>query len=512
MGRSVGIDLGTTYSAVAVVDDFGKPIVLKNADGQTTTPSVVFFDPPNFVVGETALQSTISDPDRVVQFIKRFMGQANFRVHIGERAYSPEFVSALILRKIVQDAQNELGDEITRAVITVPAYFTETQRHATFEAGQLAGLQVMRIINEPTAAALAYGINRIASGHIKERKCLVYDLGGGTFDVTILSVGSDQLNVLSIGGDHRLGGKDWDDRIISYVEEQIKLEHNIDIGEDNEIIAELRLKATAAKRQLSGRQSVPISLKVPNRGGGPGNQSVPVKVEITRDAFNRFTADLLGRTEMLLRAVLDKGGMLWSDIDDVLMVGGSSRMPMVAEMIERVSGKKPTLHDPDECVAKGAALQAALLDKDEHVPQVAVGHVLAHSLGVAVMANGKPTIDHIIPSLSTLPCTQVRHGYTTTVDNQTFVQIRVYEGESNDPESYGKGPIGIFELDTTPARPKGRPNLSVAFRCDENGRIMAVAKDRDTGRESRLTITLQGSRTTTEANEEAQSMADAIVS
>jgi molecular chaperone DnaK len=511
MGRSVGIDLGTTFSAVAVVDDFGKPVVLKNADGQTTTPSVVFFDPPNYVVGETALQSTLSDPERVVQFIKRFMGQPNYRVRIGDRAYSPEFVSALILRKIVQDAQNELGDEITRAVITVPAYFTEMQRHATYEAGQMAGLQVMRIINEPTAAALSYGINRVASGQTKERKCLVYDLGGGTFDVTILSVSGEQLNVLSIGGDHRLGGKDWDDRIISYVEEQIKLQHNVDISDDVELIAELRLKATAAKRQLSGRNSVPISIKVP----GPdkdASHAIPVKIEVTRDTFNRITADLLGRTEMLLRAVMDKAGMKWADIDDVLLVGGSSRMPMVGDMIERVSGKKPTLHDPDECVAKGAALQAALLDKDDHVPQVSVGHVLAHSLGVAVMANGKPTIDHIIPSLSPLPCTQVRHGYTTTVDNQSFVQIRVYEGESTDPESYGKGPVGVFELDTTPPRPKGRPNLSVAFRCDENGRIMAVAKDRDTGRESRMTITLQGSRSTNEADEESQLIAEAIIS
>lgn len=514
MGRAVGIDLGTTFSAVAVVDDFGKPVVLKNADGQSTTPSVVFFDPPNYVVGETALQSTISDSDHVVQFIKRFIGQPNYRVHIGDRSYSPEFVSALILRKIVQDAQMELGDEITRVVITVPAYFTEMQRHATYEAGQLAGLQVMRIINEPTAAALAYGINRVASGHTKERKCLVYDLGGGTFDVTILSVGGDQLNVLSIGGDHRLGGKDWDDRIIAYIEEHVKLQHNVDIGEDNDLIAELRLKATAAKRQLSGRTSVPISIKVPTKDedGTPTGTALPVKIEITRDTFNRITADLLGRTEMLLRAVMDKADMQWKDIDDVLLVGGSSRMPMVGEMIERVSGKKPTLHDPDECVAKGAALQAALLDKDENVPQVSVGHVLAHSLGVAVMANGQPTIDHIIPSLSPLPCTQVRHGYTTTVDNQTFVQIRVYEGESNDPESYGKGPIGVFELDTTPPRPKGRPNLSVAFRCDENGRIMAVAKDRDTGRESRMTITLQGSRSTAEASEEAELMASAMIS
>ncbi|HVF84615.1 MAG TPA: Hsp70 family protein, partial [Abditibacteriaceae bacterium] len=232
LGRAVGIDLGTTYSAVAHVDEYGKPIVLKNSDGQTTTPSVVFFDPPNFVVGETAIQSTITDSDRVVQFVKRFMGQAGYRVHIGDREYSPQFVSALILRKIVQDAQVELGgEEITKAVITVPAYFTENQRHATLEAGQMAGLQVLRIINEPTAAALSYGMTRRG----RKRNCLVYDLGGGTFDVTILAIDDDELNVLSIGGDHHLGGKDFDDRIMNYVEEQVKEKYGVDISEDVEI-------------------------------------------------------------------------------------------------------------------------------------------------------------------------------------------------------------------------------------------------------------------------------------
>jgi molecular chaperone DnaK len=511
IGRAVGIDLGTTYSAVACVDEYGKPVILKNSDGQSTTPSAVFFDPPNFVVGETALQSTITDPDRVVQFVKRFMGQTGYRVHVEGREYSPQFVSSLILRKIVQDAQIELGgEEITKAVITVPAYFTENQRHATLEAGQMAGLQVLRIINEPTAAALAYGITRRG----RKRNVLVYDLGGGTFDVTILAIDDDELNVLSVGGDHHLGGKDFDDRIMNYVEEQIKEKHGIDIGDDKDIEAELRLKAEAAKRQLTGRQSVPIALKARRRDedGNDTGLSIPVKIELTREKLNEITSDLLGRTEMLLESVFAKADLSWDMVDDVLCVGGSSRMPMVIEMLNRVSGKKALLHDPDESVAKGAALQAALLSRNENVPQVSVGHVLSHSLGVAVMRGGQPIIDHVVPSLTRLPVTQMREGYTTTVDNQTTVQIRVYEGESTDPQSYGKGPIGIFDLDTSPPRPKGQPKISVQFRCDENGRISAVARDRDTGHESRTIIALQSSRTTSESDEEAQLLASAVVS
>jgi len=509
MAKAVGIDLGTTYSALAVVDEYGKAIILKNADGQITTPSAVFFDAPNFVVGETALQSTITDPDRVVQFVKRFMGQPDYRVHVEGTAYSPEFVSALILRKIVQDASMEMDEPITKAVITVPAYFTENQRHATLEAGRMAGLEVLRIINEPTAAALSYGINRRGQA----RTFLVYDLGGGTFDVTVLAVSDDELNVLATGGDHRLGGKDFDDRIMNYIEDEIKDRYKVDISGDKEIEAELRLKSEAAKRQLTGRAQVPISLKVPKRDADDNEgKSIPVKIELTRDSFNAISADLLGRTEMLLESVLTKAGLEWNQIDEVLCVGGSSRMPMVSEMLYRISGKKPLLHDPDECVAKGAAIQAALLSKDESLPHVSVGHVLSHSLGVAVVSNGKAVIDHIIPSLTRLPCTQRREGYTTTVDEQTLVQIRVYEGESTDPQSYGKGPIGTFNLDTNPPRPQGQPKLSVEFRCDENGRITALARDVDTAKENYITITLRGSRSEAEVTDEAQLMASATVS
>ncbi len=511
LGRAVGIDLGTTYSAVACVDEYGKPVILKNADGQNTTPSVVFFDAPDFAVGETALQSTITDPDRVVQFVKRFMGQSGYRVQVAGHEYSPQFVSALILRKIVQDASNELGgDPITKAVITVPAYFTENQRHATMEAGQMAGLQVLRIINEPTAAALAYGMTRRG----RKRTCLVYDLGGGTFDVTILAINDDELNVLSIGGDHHLGGKDFDDRIMNYVEEQIKAKYDIDISEDKEIEAELRLKCEAAKRQLTGRAAVPIALKARrlDEDGNDTGLSVPAKIELTRETLNDLCGDLLGRTEMQLESVFAKADMTWEQIDDVLLVGGSSRMPMVSEMLQRVSGKKPLLFDPDECVAKGAALQAALLSNNENVPQVSVGHVLSHSLGVAVMRQGMPIVDHVVPSLTRLPVTQAREGYTTTVDDQTTVQIRVYEGESTDLQSYGKGPIGVFDLDTSPPRPRGRPKISVEFRCDENGRIMAFARDRDTGQESRTTIALQSSLTGQESMEETRLLETANVS
>jgi molecular chaperone DnaK len=395
-------------------------------------------------------------------------------------------------------------------VITVPAYFTEAQRHATLEAGQMAGLKVLRIINEPTAAALSYGISRRG----RNRRVLVYDLGGGTFDVTILQIADNEMNVLSVGGDHHLGGKDWDDRIIGYVEEEINTRYQANISDDKELMSELRLKAEAAKRQLTGRNMVPITLKAPvrNEDGSFSGRTVPAKVEVTREIFNAVTRDLLDRSEMLLETVLTKANMDWADIDDVLSVGGSSRMPMVSDMLERITGKKPLLHDPDECVAKGAALQAALLVNDGQVPQVSVGHVLSHSLGVAVMENGQPTIDHIVPSLTRLPTTQVREGYTTSTDNQTLVQVRVYEGESKDLNSYGKGPVGTFNLDTSPPRPKGRPQIVLQFHCDENGQITATASDRDTGKESSLTIALQGLRSEGEANEEAQILANALIS
>ena len=511
MGRAVGIDLGTTYSAVAVVDEYGKPVVVKNTDGQTTTPSAVFFDPPNYVVGEVALQSTLTDPGRVVQFVKRFMGVKEHRIHVAGESYSPEFVSSLILRKVVQEAEDELGEPITSVVITVPAYFTEAQRHATYEAGQLAGLNVQRIINEPTAAALAYGISRRG----KKRNILVYDLGGGTFDITVLAIDNDSLNVIAVGGDPHLGGKDFDDRVMNFIEDELREKYQFEMENDASLEAELRLKSEAAKRQLTARQSVPITLKVKrslSMGTGTMDTFVPVRVELTREIFEQITADLLTRTELMLENVMAQANLDWNDISETLCVGGSSRMPMVRDMLTKLSGRRPLLHDPDECIAKGAALQAALISKDDTVAEVNVGHVLAHSLGVATLREGRTVIEHVIPSLTPLPCAQSRDGYTTTFDNQTTVQIRVYEGESVDPDTYSSGPIGVFNLDVTPPRPKGQPKISVEFRCDENGRITALARDRDTGRESRSLIALTGARDENEVESEAMLMSSAIIS
>ena len=510
MSRSVGIDLGTTYSAVAYIDDFGKPMIVKNSDGLTTTPSAVFIDTPSYVVGEVALQSTLSDPDRVVQFIKRFMGVPNYRARIGEKTYSPEFISSLILRKLIQEAENALDESITSAVITVPAYFTESQRQATYEAAQLAGLTVMRIINEPTAAALNYG----AAQRGRDARILVYDLGGGTFDVTILEVRNDELTVIGVGGDAQLGGKDFDERIMNFVEEQMRENYGADMQIDHFVEAELRLKAEGAKRQISGRNSVPITFKakrVLETERGATDTYVPVRVELSREKFESLTADLLSRTELLLNNVLYKSSLTWSDIDEVLCVGGSSKMPMVREMLTRVTGKKPLMQDPDECVALGAAVQAGLLSNDTALQPIKVSHVLSHSLGVATMRDGKTVIDQTIPALTALPCIQLRNNYTTSIDNQTLVQISIFEGESNDPDAYANGPIGSFELDASPPRPKGQPQISVEFRCDENGRIVAVARDSDTGRESRTMISLNASRGAGEAEEESRMLAEAII-
>jgi molecular chaperone DnaK len=482
-------------------------MVIKNTDGQTTTPSAVFVDPPNYVVGEVALQSTMTDPGRVVQFVKRFMGTPGYRLQLGTQSFSPEFISSIILRKVVQEAEDALGERVTQAVVTVPAYFTEAQRQATYEAGALAGLNVLRIINEPTAAALSYGISRRG----RPRNILVYDLGGGTFDVTILAIDNDSLNVISIGGDPHLGGKDWDDRIMNFIEDELREKFGYELEPDPGLEAELRLKGEAAKRQLTGRPTVPITFKA-KRNLGNMDTYIPVRVELSREKFEEITADLLSRTEMLLENVLNAANFTWDDISEALCVGGSSRMPMVREMLTRLSGRRPLLHDPDECVAKGAALQAALLTKDETVEEVNVGHVLAHSLGVATVKSGRTVIDHIIPSLTPLPCSQTRGGYTTTMDNQEKVQVRIYEGEATDPDAFPNGPIGIFNLDTTPPRPAGQPNISVEFRCDENGRIIAVARDSDTGRESRVLISLAGERNDNEVEEEAYLLSQAIIS
>ncbi len=572
MGRALGIDLGTTYTAVAVVDEHGKAVIVNNMEGQATTPSVVYVDHPHYIVGDVALQSTLTEPENVVQFIKRSMGLPDFRVHIGERAFSPEFISSVILRKVVQEAADALREPIDGVVITVPAYFSEAQRQATYEAGQLAGLNVLRIINEPTAAALSYGLAQAqslpstvapkgreityrgqkvaapaaaqsASGAAsgpreityrgrkmvvgqpnitrlespqqsgEPRKILVYDLGGGTFDVTVLNIGGESLDVVAVGGESHLGGKDWDDTIMNWIEAEFEIKHGVALDPDASLEAELRLKAEAAKRQLTARPSVPINFKARVRLPGKESDSiVPVRIELTREKFEFLTASLLSRTRMCLESVLERGQLQWGDIAEILCVGGSSRMPMVRQMLAEMSGKAPLLHDPDECVAKGAALQAAMLTQNSAVGEMQINHVLPHTLGVATMRQEQAIVEPVVPALTPLPCANAREEFTTTMDDQVSVSVQVYEGEAADPKAYPAGPIGVFHLDTTPPRPRGVPKIRVEFRCDENGRIVAVARDQDTGKESRAFIHLGSSRTDEETRAESDWLSQAVVS
>ena len=568
MGKALGIDLGTTYTAVAVVDEHGKAVIVKNVEGQATTPSVVYVDHPHYIVGDVALQSTLTEPERVVQFIKRSMGLPDHRVLVESKAFSPEFISSVILRKVVQEASDALHEPIDGVVITVPAYFSETQRQATYEAGQLAGLNVLRIINEPTAAALSYGMAQaqaataarpaaqtreityrgqkisapVASGAAsgpreityrgrrvtvgqpnlaraessasnEPRNILVYDLGGGTFDVTILAIGGESLDVVAVGGESHLGGKDWDDYLMNWLEEQFENQYGVPLEPDASLEAELRLKAEATKRQLTARPTVPINFKARVQlPGESGDSIVPVRIELTREHFEELTADLLGRTQLCLENVLERAGLAWDDIAEILCVGGSSRMPMVREMLTKLAGKAPLLHDPDECIAKGAALQAAMLSQHGALAQLQINHVLPHTLGVATMRREEAVVEPIVPALTPLPCANAREEFTTTMDDQTQVSVQVYEGESGDPSSYPQGPIGVFHLDTTPPRPRGVPKIRVEFRCDENGRIVAVARDQDTGKESRAFIHLGSSRTDEETRIEADWLSQAVVS
>jgi len=508
MGRTVGIDLGTSNTVVACVDERGQPTVLKNSSGQPTTPSAVFFADPHFVVGEVALQSVVSDPEHVVQFAKRDIGKGRF-YRIDEKEYSPEFVSSVILRKVVQDAEDEMGENISGAVVTVPAYFGEAQRQATYTAAQMAGINVLRIINEPTAAALSYGIShQDEPGYL-----LVYDLGGGTFDVTILAIRPGSLDVVAVAGDPYLGGKDFDEVIIRLLKAEAGRTLGPGVVFDSATDSELRLKAEAAKRQLSGRTSVPIPLKLRQILPDGDEKYLPLRMNLERTVFERACAPHLVRTEIIVGEVLRQAKLDWDDIRHVLCVGGSSRMPLVRDMLEKLIGRRPLLHDPDECVAKGAALQAAMLAQDEPVARpTSVSHVLPRSIGVAAVRDGRPMIDHIVPSLTPLPCAQVRHGYTTSLDFQSVVQVPIYEGESTDLEAYSNGPIGALKLEIHPPRRKGLPNISVEFQCDENGLIVALARDLDSGRESRTTLALGTGLGDARARHEAALLASAIIS
>ena len=507
MGCVLGIDLGTSNTVVAHLEG-SVPVVIKNSAGSVTTESMIFCDPPHFAVGDVAVNSLATDPDRVAQFTKRSIGKSTL-LRIGGREYSAEFFASIILKKVVRDACDALGEEADGVVITVPAYFGEAQRQATFAAARLAGLKVLRLINEPTAAALAYGItHRDEPGYV-----LVYDLGGGTFDVTILEITSDALAVIAIGGDPNLGGKDLDDALMRKLKREIKERVEGEPLWDAASEADLWQRTEALKKQLSSRSSATFAYKVCVQTED-GERGVPVRFEMTREKFEQIIAPLLVRTEIILTQVIAQSGLHPDKIRHILCVGGSSRIPLVRDMLERLFGRRPLLHEPDECVAKGAAIQAAMLGENAtaEIKKTRVSHVLPRSLGVAAVRDGKAIVDQVLPGLTPLPCMQVRHGYTTSVDYQNAVQVPIYEGDSSDIGSYGSGPIGSLRLEINPPRRRGQPNISVRFQCDENGLIIAEARDLDTGRESRTTIVMGDPRHDVLLAGEAMLLSQSVIS
>lgn len=461
MARALGIDLGTTYSAVATINKAGLPEVVRNSDGQTITPSVVLFDNGEAIVGQQAKLQRAAYPDDVVEFVKRQMGNDSWRFYptIGD-AYTPEGVSAIILKRVASDAAQVLGEPVTRVVVTVPAYFDDTQRKATKDAGEIAGLEVLSVINEPTAAAVSYGIEHDFDGTI-----LVYDLGGGTFDVTLLKSNLGDFDIIGTDGDRNLGGFDFDNAIINWIKAEFASQTGLTI-EDDALEAQLRDRAEQAKHRLSNSDQAPIFVSAFGRNE---------KLVLTRDKFEEITEGLLARTRMLLEDVVDEAGIPFSQIDKVLLVGGSTRMPMVPRMLAEVTGQTPdqSIH-PDEAVAKGAAVVAALRLKEagEETPDldtrhsVTISDVVSHGLGVITVDElGREINSVIIPRNSKIPG-QHAEDFFTVVENQSELNVRVTEGDE-DEVKYVKL-LGSSLLKLQPHPEAGSP-IRVVFSCDIDG-------------------------------------------
>jgi len=500
MGKNivVGIDLGTTFSAIAYVNEEGKPEIIPNREGERITPSVVLFDGDAPIVGSIAKRSAVSSPLNVTQFVKRQMGEAAWRFQSpDDHEYTPEEVSALILKRLKDDAEAALNQEIHDAVVTVPAYFNDAQRKSTQDAGAVAGLNVLRIINEPTAAALAYGVDK--GGH--NQTVMVYDLGGGTFDVTIMRLGGNEIEVLATGGDKNLGGFDWDNDLMVFLNEEFRNTTGIDLFEDPTAEQDLRDKAEMAKKTLASRDQAKVYL-----AAGGKNASIP----ITREQFESISAGLLSRTETIMEMVLEDAHLQWKDIDKILLVGGSTRMPAVPALVERIAGKKPSteLH-PDEVVAMGAALLGALLQQESGkaglapvalLPNVKISDVNSHSLGVVAMdgRSGNLYNSVILPKDSKIPG-KASKIYGTVSDNQTEVEVEVTEGEDEDLEYVkvvGKGTMRI------PPYPQGAP-VEVFFEYDVDGIIHVTVFDRTA---NRLLGELQIKRESNRTDAEVQAM------
>ena len=472
MAKTIGIDLGTTNSCVAVIEG-GEPVVIANAEGARTTPSVVAFSKTGErMVGQVAKRQAITNPDRTVASIKREMG-TNYKVAIDDKNYTPQEISAMVLQKLKADAEAYLGEKVTQAVITVPAYFTDAQRQATKDAGKIAGLDVKRIINEPTAAALSYGIDKE-----KDQKVMVYDLGGGTFDVSIIEMGDGVQEVLATAGNNRLGGDDFDKRIIDWMVATFKAESGIDLTSDKMAMQRLKEAAEKAKIELSGVTTTAINLPfITADATGPKHMDLT----LTRAKFDELTADLVEKTMNPVRTALNDSGLQIGEIDKVLMVGGSSRIPAVQEAVKKLIGKEPFKGiNPDECVAIGAAIQAGVLGGE--VEGLLLLDVTPLSLGVETMGG---VMTKVIERNTTIP-TKKSQIFSTAADNQTQVEINVLQGEREFARDNKQ--LGLFALTGIAPAPRGIPQIEVTFDIDANGIVNVSAKDLGTGKEQKITI------------------------
>jgi len=494
MGKIIGIDLGTTNSCVAVMEG-GKPTVIANSEGERTTPSIVAFTKNgDRLVGEPAKRQAVTNSDRTISSIKRHMG-SDYRVTIDDKKYSPQEISAMILQKLKADAEGYLGEKVTEAVITCPAYFNDAQRQATKDAGKIAGLDVKRIINEPTAAALAYGLD-----NEKEQKIMVYDFGGGTFDVSVIEIGDGVIEVLATNGNNHLGGDDFDKRIVDYMLKDFKAKEGIDLSGDKMAMQRLKEAAEKAKKELSSSTTTNINLPfITANETGPKH----FEMDLTKAKFDELTADLVDATAEPVRKALADAGITAADLGKVLLVGGSTRIPAVQDKVKELTGKEPSKNlNPDECVAIGAAIQGGKLAGDAGAGDILLLDVTPLSLAIETLG-GVSTV--LIPRNTTIP-TRKSQVFSTAEDNQTAVDIHVVQGERQFARD--NKTLGQFRLDGIPPARRGVPQIEVTFDIDANGIVNVSAKDLGTGKEQHITITSGSNMSDDEINKAVKEAAE----